>query len=325
MDAAARIEAVRQFNRFYTRRVGVLKEGLLGSSFTLTEARILWELAHAESAGGMTATELGRLLDLDAGYLSRLLKSLKERDLVASARSAADARQSILRLSPNGQRAFEPLDQESKQHVNALLSTLNETQQTELLRAFARVQALLSPPEGADPGADITLRPHRPGDMGWVVSRHGELYADEYGWDMRFEAMVARIAADFIDRFDARREACWIAERDDVRLGAVCLVQARDEVTAEPLEGVGQLRLLIVDPAARGLGVGGRLVAECHRFARSVGYQRVQLWTNSQLDAAKHIYRKAGYQLAGTEAFEGFGQSLVGETWVLDLVGTEAV
>jgi DNA-binding MarR family transcriptional regulator/GNAT superfamily N-acetyltransferase len=319
MDNVNRIEAVRRFNRFYTRRIGVLHEGLLDSPFSLTESRILWELAHVDGGTGITATDLGRLLDLDGGYLSRLLKSLKERGLVTAAPSSADARQSLLQLSASGRAAFAPLDQRSQQDVNTLLGKLSDTQQVELLQAFQRVQKLLNEP-GATPASNsFILRPHRPGDMGWLVSRHGALYTREYQWDMRFEAMVARIAADFIDHFDARREACWIAERDGINIGCVCLVQARDETTHTPIEGVAQLRLLLVEPSARGLGLGERLAAECQRFAREVGYRHIRLWTNSQLAAAKHIYRKAGYRLVASEPFQGFGHDLVGETWELDL------
>jgi DNA-binding MarR family transcriptional regulator/GNAT superfamily N-acetyltransferase len=319
MDFSDRIEAVRRFNRFYTRRIGVLNEGLLDSDFTLTECRILWELAHLEDGAGITATDLGRLLDLDAGYLSRLLRALKERELVKATRNKDDARQSLLQLTPAGRRAFEPLERRSQQDVGVLLSRLSDTQQAELLQAFHRVQSLLDEPGGKPARNSFILRPHRPGDMGWLVSRHGALYAREYQWDMRFEALVARIAADFIDRFDAQREACWIAERDGVNIGCVCLVQARDEATNEPVAGTAQLRLLLVEPSARGLGLGERLVAECHRFAREAGYRRVRLWTNSQLAAAKRIYSKAGYRLIESEPFHGFGHDLVGETWELDL------
>lgn len=319
MHTTDRIEAVRRFNRFYTRRIGVLNEGLLDSAFTLTECRVLWELAHLEDGAGITATDLGRLLDLDAGYLSRLLRGLKERGLVTGARSKDDARQSLLQLTPAGRSAFEPLDRRSQQQVDALLGRLSDAQQAELLQAFQRVQTLLQEPGGKPAKGSFMLRPHRSGDLGWLVSRHGALYAREYRFDMRFEALVARIAADFIDRFDARREACWIAERDGVNVGGVCLVQARDEATQEPVEGTAQLRLLLVEPTARGLGVGERLVAECHRFAREAGYRRVRLWTNSQLAAAKHIYGKAGYRLIESEPYHGFGLDLIGEIWELDL------
>ncbi|MDH0865111.1 helix-turn-helix domain-containing GNAT family N-acetyltransferase [Mitsuaria sp. GD03876] len=319
MTDVDRIEAVRRFNRFYTRRIGVLNEGLLDSEFSLTECRILWELAHLDAADGITATDLGRLLDLDGGYLSRLLRDLKERDLVRATRSEVDARQSLLQLSPAGRKAFKPLDKRSREQVGELLGALGEAQQAELLQAFRRVQGLLEDPKERPAQGSFILRPHRPGDMGWVVSRHGALYAREYQFDMRFEALVARIAADFIERFDPRREAFWIAERDGVNIGSVALVQARDEATNEPVEGTAQLRLLLVEPSARGLGLGDRLVAECHRFAREAGYRRVRLWTNSQLDAAKHIYRKAGYRLVGSEPYQNFGLDLIGEFWELDL------
>lgn len=316
-----RIEAVRRFNRFYTRRIGVLNEGLLDSEFSLTECRILWELAHLEAGEGLTATELGRLLDLDGGYLSRLLRDLKSRDLVRAARSELDARQSLLTLSPSGRKALKPLEKRSQEQVAELLGPLSEGHRGELMQALRRVHELLdAAPDREAAKRALVLRPHGPGDMGWVIARHGALYAKEYGFDLSFEALVARIAADFIERFDSRREACWIAERDGVNVGSVCLVQAREEQNEAPIPGVAQLRLLLVDPAARGLGLGDRLVAECHRFAREAGYQRVRLWTNSQLDAAKHIYRKAGYQLIATEPFQGFGRvDLIGETWELAL------
>lgn len=319
MSPIDRIDAFRRFNRFFTHRIGMLGEGLLDSAFSLTEGRVLWELAHLEAGAGITATDLGRLLDLDAGYLSRLLKSLKARDLVEATRSPQDGRQLLLQLTPTGRQALAPLEQRSQEQMGALLAPLSDAQQTLLLQAFHSVQGLLQEPGTAKANNSFILRAHRPGDMGWVVSRHGALYAREYQWDVRFEAMVARIAADFIEQFDATREACWIAERDGINLGSVCLVQARDEASNAPVEGTAQLRLLLVEPAARGLGLGDRLVAECHRFARDAGYRRVRLWTNSQLAAAKHIYGKAGYQLIASEPFEGFGQKQVAETWELDL------
>lgn len=319
MDPSGRIEAVRRFNRFYTRRIGALNEGLLDSEFTLPECRVLWELAHADPVAGLTATELGRVLDLDAGYLSRLLRSLKDRHLVEARRSPSDARQSLLQLTAAGRRAFKPLDRRSQEQVADQLAALGDGQQIELLQAFQRVQDLLADPGDKPAKKSFVLRPHRPGDLGWIVSRHGALYAREYQWDIGFEALVARIAADFVDHFDARREACWIAERDGVNLGCVCLVQARDDTTGEPVDGTAQLRLLLVEPTARGLGLGDRLVAECHRFAREAGYRRVKLWTNSQLTAARRIYGKAGYRFVSSKPHHSFGQDLVGEVWELDL------
>jgi len=321
MQDNARIEAVRRFNRFYTQRVGVLNEGLLDSPFTLPEARVLWELAHCEFGTDLTATDLAQLLNLNTGYLSRLLKSLKERGLVRATRSTVDARQTLLELSSKGRKALKPLEDRAKEQGRSLLAALEEGQQVELLQAMHRMQALLDGARGKPTAKPFVLRSLRPGDIGWIISRHGALYARDHGWDMQFEALVARIAADLVDRFDSAREACWMAERDGANIGCICLVQARDEETGAFVEGTAQLRLLLVDPSARGLGLGDRLVSECHRFAQSVGYKRIRLWTNSQLDAAKHIYAKAGYRLVTSEPFTGFGQELVGETWELALPG----
>ncbi|CAM5780630.1 bifunctional helix-turn-helix transcriptional regulator/GNAT family N-acetyltransferase [Rhizobacter fulvus] len=311
----ARIDTIRRFNRFYTRRIGVLHEGLLDSSFTLTESRLLWELAHRDD---LTATELSRTLELDPGYLSRLLTAFKTRGLIRSTRSTDDGRQQHLSLTPAGRRAFAPLDTRSRQDVAALLAALDETQQQHLLASMTGIERLLASPEerGASP---CTLRPHRAGDIGWVVSRHGALYAGEYGWDMRFEALVARIAADFIDRFDPAREACWIAERDGLPVGSVFLVQARTDADAIPIDGTAQLRMLLIEPSARGLGLGKRLVDECTQFARRAGYRKIMLWTNASLLAARGIYAKAGYVLTHSEPHHSFGHDLVGETWELVL------
>ena len=311
-----RVEQVRAFNRFYTRRIGVLHEGLLHTSFTLTESRLLWELAHCETT---TATELAGALDLDAGYLSRLLGSFKERGLVKSTRSKDDARHLHLSLTPAGRRAFAPLDTRSRREVAALLDTLTEPQQQQLLQSLGLVTRLLDDTPERATRSPYLLRAHRPGDIGWVIARHGALYAQEYRWDMHFESLVARIAADFIDRFDAQREACWIAERDGANVGCVLLVQSRDDATEQPLAGVAQLRLLLVEPSARGLGIGERLVAECTRFAQHAGYERIRLWTNSVLTAARRIYQKAGYQLIASEPHHSFGHDMVGETWELRL------
>ncbi len=310
---AERITALRAFNRFYTRRIGVLHEGLLDSRFSLAESRLLWELAHGEYT---TTTKLARTLDLDTGYLSRLLRGFKERGLVKASRSAADARQTRLSITAAGRRAFAPLDRNSQAEVAALLSPLSDAQQQELLAAMARIEVLL----GARAKAQaFVLRAHRPGDIGWVVSRHGALYAQDYGWDMRFEAMVAQIAARFVEQFDAAREACWIAERDGGNIGSAFLVQARDEATQVIEPDTAQLRMLLVEPSARGLGLGVALVNECQRFARQVGYKRIRLWTNSLLLAARGIYERAGYRLLASQAHHSFGKNLVGETWELSL------
>ena len=315
-----RIEAVRGFNRFYTRRIGVLHEGLLNTRYTLTESRLLWELAHRDD---LTATQLARELDLDPGYLSRLLSSFKERGLIKSTRSTEDARHQHLNLSAAGRRAFAPLDAQSRADVGALLGALDESQQQELLGALGRVERLLGGDarhrDSAARKPPYLLRPHRAGDIGWVVSRHGALYAREYAWTASFEALVARISADFIDQFDPQREACWIAERDGANVGSVFLVQARDETSRAVIAGTAQLRLLLVEPSARGLGIGERLVAECERFARATGYRKIVLWTQSNLATARHIYRKAGYRLVHSEPHHSFGHDLIGENWELVL------
>jgi len=313
--ASTRVEAIRRFNRFYTRRIGALHEGLLASKFTLTESRLLWELAHRDR---LTATELARELDLDAGYLSRLLRSFKERGLIKSARATDDARHQHLSLTPAGKRAFAPINARSQNDVSALLGTLAEVQQQQLLASMTSIEQLLGEPAAAR-ARPVLLRAHRPGDMGWVIARHGALYADEYGWDSGFEALVARIAADFIERFDAKREACWIAERDGANVGSAFLVQARDEASHAVIDGVAQLRMLLVEPSARGLGLGERLADECQRFARRAGYRKIVLWTNSLLLAARGIYAKQGYVLVKSEPHHSFGHDLVGETWELAL------
>ena len=310
-----RVEAIRRFNRFYTRRIGVLHEGLSASTFTLTESRLLWELAHRDV---LTATELARELELDAGYLSRLLRSFKERGLIKSARATADARHQHLSLTTAGKRAFAPLNARSQADVSALLATLGEAQQQQLLASMSGIEQMLGEPAAAR-SRPVLLRPHRPGDMGWVISRHGALYADEYKLDISFEALVARIAADFLERFDAKREACWIAERDGANVGSVFLVQARDEATYAPTDGVAQLRMLLIEPSARGLGLGARLVDECQRFARRAGYRKIMLWTNAILLAARAIYAKQGYVLVKSETHHSFGHELVGEIWELTL------
>lgn len=312
---AQRAARLRAFNRFYTRRIGALQEQYLHTPFTLPESRLLWELAHHD--GGVSAATLARQLDLDPGYLSRLLRRMKERQLIRAERSATDARQTLLSLTPAGQQAFAPLNDRSQQASSTLLSRLPEPQQQRLLQAMQTIEELMD----AAPAAPlpVVLRPHRAGDIGWVIARHGALYAQEYGWNAQFEALVAHIAARFLEQFDAEREACWIADRAGQPLGCVFLVQARDEVSNAPEPGVAQLRLLLLEPEARGLGLGKRLVAECTRFARRAGYQRIRLWTQSSLKAARHIYQAEGYQLIATEPHHSFGADLTGENWQLVL------
>lgn len=305
-----RAEALRSFTRFYTRRIGVLGDRLLSSRFSLTESRVLWELAHA-GASGLTATTLARELQLDAGYLSRLLASLRERGLVKAQRAPHDARQSLLTLTAAGRRAFAPLERRSQQQASALLDALPQPQQQQLVLAAEQIQALL----GAPVRGAVSLRGLRSGDLGWIISRHGALYAQEYGWDQRFEALVARICASFVDQLQPAHEAAWMAERDGTPLGCVFLVQARDDANGQPEAGVAQLRLLLVEPAARGQGVGKMLTAECERFAQQAGYRRIRLWTNSVLLAARGIYKAAGYRLLASEPHRSFGHDLVGEIW----------
>ena len=298
------VDAVRRFNRFYTRRVGALRAGLLGSEFSLPEARVLYEIAHAKQP---TSTQLGRELDLDAGYLSRLLQALRKRGLVQAKAAPEDARRSLLSLTAKGRRSFSMLDRRSRDEVGGMLAKLPGSDQARLLGAMQTVQALLS--GNADP--QIVLRCHRPGDLGWVVHRHGALYAQEYGWDERFEALVAGIAKDFVDNFDAARERCWIAEMDGEPVGSVLLVK-HGRATAK-------LRLLLVEPKARGRGLGRRLVEQCIDFARDKGYRRLVLWTQSNLDAARGIYRAAGFRRIKAEKHQSFGVKLTGEYWELKL------
>jgi DNA-binding MarR family transcriptional regulator/GNAT superfamily N-acetyltransferase len=312
--ARERIACVRAFNRLYTRRVGALDEHLLASGFTLPQSRLLWELAHRD--GGVTAAELARELALDPGYLSRLLRGLRERGLVRTRRASGDARRVLLSLSAAGQRAFAPLDRRSQADAAALLHALPEPEQQRLVGAMATLGRLLAP-EAAP--ASVRLRPPAPGDIGWLVARHGQLYAEEYGWDMRFEALVARIAADLVERFDPAREACWVAEQGGRNVGCVALVKWRDEKSGAVEPGTAQLRLLLVEPSARGQGLGQRLVDECTRFAKEHGYRRIRLWTNSLLVSARRLYEAAGYRKTASAPHQSFGHRLVGETWELAL------
>jgi DNA-binding MarR family transcriptional regulator/GNAT superfamily N-acetyltransferase len=299
------VAAVRRFTRFYTSRLEVLREGLLDSAFSLTEARVLYELATRDRP---TAADLGRELALDAGYLSRILKRFEEGGLLARTRSASDGRQAHLVLTAAGRAAFAPLDERSRAQVGGLLAGLSAPDRDRLVAAMRVIEGLLDP-DPAPPS--YILRPHRPGDMGWIVHRHGALYAQEYGWDETFEALVAGIAAEFIRDFDPRRERAWIAEKDGEIVGSVLLVRQSDEVA--------KLRLLYVEPQARGLGIGRHFVDECIRFARAAGYRRLTLWTNDVLYAARALYAKAGFTLAKTEPHRSFGQDLVGEFWEMEL------
>ena len=303
-DACA--AAVRRFNRFYTRQIGVLEEHLARSPFSLTEARVLYELAHRADA---TATALGAELGLDAGYLSRILARFARRGLVARHPSRADRRRTHLALTPRGRAAFGRLDVASEREVGALVGALDAPSRARLAGAMRAIEQLLGAPGGPDAG--YVLRNHRPGDMGWVVERHGAVYAAEYGWGGRFEALVASIVARFIRRERPGRERCWIAERGGERVGCVFLVRKT--------EAVAQLRLLLVEPSARGLGLGRRLVGECTRFARRAGYRKIRLWTNSVLDAARHLYREEGYRLVARERHTDLEADPRFEVWELKL------
>jgi DNA-binding MarR family transcriptional regulator/GNAT superfamily N-acetyltransferase len=303
-----RITTVRQFDRFFTRQVGALREGLLHSPYSLTEARILFELAHNET---LTASDLCRELGLDPGYLSRILASFEQRGLLDKVRSESDGRQRLLRLTPTGKAAFALLDQRSRDEVSELLGSLSEDEQGRLLQAMETIERVLDKRQGFKFSESFFLRQHEPGDMGWVVHRHGVLYAQEYGWDQHFEALVAQIVSDFITNYDPAHERCWIAEMGGEIVGSVFVVRASDEVA--------KLRMLLVEPNARGLGLGSRLVEECIRFARRVGYKKLTLWTNSPLVDARRIYAKAGFKLVDQEDTHSFGHDLVSETWDLTL------
>lgn len=309
MDLDGHVERVRRFNRFYTGRIGVLPEDYLGSSHSLAEARVLYELGQR---GQSTATQLARELELDPGYVSRLLQALKRRGLVQAKTAREDARRSVLTLTPRGHKSYQVLDARSRREVGELLSALSPGERQRLVGAMSAVQAILDPGRASSDGkGEIVLRRPRPGDIGWVVEAHGRLYYEEQGWDERFEALVAAIAASFVERFDPALERCWIAELGGEAVGSVFLTK-RDKRTA-------QLRLLLIEPRARGRGLGKRLVAECIAFARAKGYCRLVLWTQSNLLAARHIYRSAGFRLAKRQKHREFGYDLTGEYWQLKL------
>jgi len=307
-----RAEAVREFNRFYTRRIGVLGEGHLESAFSLTEVRVLFELANREHP---TASEIADTLGLDRGYLSRTLRSFQRRGLVITKPGPGDRRRALLRLTPAGRRAFSPLAARARADIVAMLEPLPAAEQARILDAMRAIRASLDRSE-ARPSANVpyTLRSHGPGDMGWVVHRHGVLYSKEYGWDERFEALVAHVVAEFIEKLDPSRERCWIAERNGEIVGSIFVV-AKSKTVAK-------LRLLLVEPSARGLGLGTRLVDEVIRFAREAGYKKITLWTQRDLTAARKIYKTAGFELVAAEPHHLFGASVISETWELRLTPT---
>ena len=301
------VEAVRRFNRFYTRYIGVLQEHILDSPFSLAQARLLYELAHHD---GVTATELAAELGLDAGYVSRTLRGFQHEGWLGKTPSSTDGRRTLLALTGQGRAVFEQLDQASNQAIMLPLQSHSAEEQKQLKHALSTIQRLLGG-GAAEARVPYILRPHQPGDMGWVVHRHGVLYAEEYGWDERFEALVAQIVAGFIQKFNPRRERCWMAEVDGAVAGSVFLV--------EKSKTIAQLRLLLVEPSARGLGIGSRLVNECIVFARRTGYRKMLLWTNDVLHSARHIYERAGFELVSEERHNSFGADLVGQTWQLKL------
>ena len=297
---------LRAFNRFHTRRIGVLQERMLDSRLSLAQVRVLYELSARD---GVLASHLARELGLDAGYLSRLLAGFRRKRWITTAATSDDKRRRPILLTKAGRAAFEPLDRRSQAEAEAMLAPLDSAQRRRLVDALRTARELLGD-ETAAPGP-IMLRQHRPGDIGMVARRHGELYAEEYGWDERFEALVASILARFIDNFKAERERCWIAERDGQFLGCVFLVEKNPDTA--------QLRMLLVEPAARGMGLGKQLVAESIRFARLKRYRRMVLWTNSVLDAARHVYESFDFRLIEQGKHSAFGKDLVEQTWELDL------
>jgi DNA-binding MarR family transcriptional regulator/GNAT superfamily N-acetyltransferase len=301
----AQVSAIRAFNRFYTRKIGVV-DGIASSPFSLAEARVLYELAHREQ---LTATEIRKELGLDAGYISRILRDFERQKLVTREPSKTDERQRILLLTAKGRRAFAPLDERSNRDVATMLKELAPSERKDLVNALQTAHRLLG--EKAEPSTPYLLRQHQPGDMGWIVHRQAILYAEEYGWDGTYEALAAEIVAQFIKNHDPKRERCWIAEKDGTRVGAVFVAKVSIEIA--------KLRLLHVEPEARGLGIGRRLVEECVRFTRQAGYQKMTLWTQSTLRAARHIYSQTGFQVVREEPHHSFGKDLTGETWELDL------
>jgi len=305
------VDAMRRFSRFYTRKIGLLQEEFLGTDFSLTEGRVLYELAHKRES---TAAAVAAALALDAGYLSRILSAFERKKLIAKTPSATDRRQSILTLTPLGRKAFAPLEARSNEQVGKMISALPEAKKRQLVDAMQTIETLLGAggveAERAKPSGYV-LRPPQVGDLGWIVHRQGALYWQEWGYDEHFEALVAEIVAKFVQNLDAKRERCWIAERDEEIVGSVFLVK-ESEKTAK-------LRLLYVEPSARGLGIGGRLVAECVRFARQAGYEKIVLWTQSELDAARHVYEKAGFQVVDKKEHHSFGKDLTAEVWELEL------
>lgn len=305
---ATHVEALREFNRFYTRKIGVLEKGLLSSPFSLTQARVLFELAQR---GQASANEIGDHLGLDAGYLSRIIRGFAGDGLITRKLSPHDRRRTMLSLTAAGRRAFADLDRRSQTQAATMLGELPPADRERLLGNMLAVRGMLETP--SERGGRLVIRTHRSGDIGWAIERHGKLYADEYRWNMEFEALVATLFANFATRHDPARERMWIAELDGTRVGCVFVVQNADDPE------IAQLRCLLVDPAGRGHGIGRRLVERCIAFARDAGYRGMTLWTNDVLVAARHIYETAGFTLAKEYRHHSFGHELVGQIWSRDL------
>ncbi len=299
------VSAIRAFNRFYTRKIGVL-DGMASNPFSLAEARVLYELAHRQQS---TATDIRKELGLDAGYMSRILRDFERQKLVRREQSKTDERERFLSLTTRGQKAFAPLDERSNRDIAAMLEELSLAERQKLVEAVQIVRRLLG--GRAEPKTPYLLRQHEPGDMGWVVHRQAILYSEEYGWDGTYEALAAEIVAQFIKNYDPKRERAWVAEKDGERVGAVFVAKESEEIA--------KLRLLHVEREARGLGIGKRLVEECIRFARQAGYQKMTLWTQSILHAARGIYKKAGFRIVHEKNHHSFGKNLTAETWELNL------
>jgi DNA-binding MarR family transcriptional regulator/GNAT superfamily N-acetyltransferase len=301
------VQTLRRFNRFYTIQIGVVNEHLVNSEFSLSEMRVLYELAHRDQP---TAGALAKELGLDPGYLSRMLRTFEKRGLLSRSESKSDARQNLLSLTPQGRKTFAPLEARWQEQMVHLLENIGSTDRKRLVEAMRTIEAILGGTRQATPS--YLLRPHRPGDMGWVVQRHGEIYWQEYRYDERFEAFCAEIVAHFVLNLDPKCEACWIAEKDGRNVGSIFVVRKS--------KTVAKLRLLLVEPSARGLGIGRRLVEECIRFSRDAGYKKIVLWTQSELHAARHLYQQAGFKVVDRQRHDSFGRKgLVAETWELEL------
>jgi len=305
-DLQSAVDKARRFNRFYTKRIGLLNQGYLETNFSLTQARILFELAQRK---GLTATDLIRELDIDRGYLSRNLAQFEKQGLIQRTTSKKDQRFQTLKLTAAGKKSFSVLNNRSSQEIGEWLKKLSDEQKQELLEAMNTVQNILGSP--SDSNEPIRLRTYGPGDVGWIIARHGALYASEYQFDETFEGLVAEILGRFLKRHDSKKECIWIAERNREKLGTVTIVDAGDKVA--------QLRCLLVEPKARGLGIGQKLIEECIRFSKRNGYTRMKLWTQSHLHAARHLYEKAGFKIVEKKPQFSFGQKVVSEIWELSL------